>query len=72
MFAPFTRSMTFSFGLFSLALSPDLLAETAPERVSTNALELGATIGSAAPAGRMAQPHRRWRGELAKRDLRFR
>ncbi|RMP61352.1 hypothetical protein ALQ18_00723 [Pseudomonas marginalis pv. marginalis] len=30
MFAPFTRSMTFTLGLFSVTLSPELLAETDP------------------------------------------
>lgn len=40
MFAPFTRSMTFTLGLFSVVVSPDLLAETDPEN---KALELGAT-----------------------------
>ncbi len=43
MFAPFTRSMTFTLGLFSVALSPDLLAETDPEPAPPRALELGAT-----------------------------
>ncbi|WP_426132783.1 TonB-dependent siderophore receptor [Pseudomonas sp. PWP3-1b2] len=43
MFAPFTRSMTFTLGLFSAALSPELLAETDPEQVPAKALELGAT-----------------------------
>ena len=38
MFAPFTRSMTFTLGLFSVATSPALLAETDPEN---KALELG-------------------------------
>ena len=40
MFAPFTRSMTFTLGLCSAALSPELLAETDPEQTP---LELGAT-----------------------------
>ncbi|PQZ84385.1 MULTISPECIES: TonB-dependent siderophore receptor [Pseudomonas] len=40
MFAPFTRSMTFTLGLFSVALSPQLLAETDPE---SQPMELGAT-----------------------------
>lgn len=44
MFAPFTRSMTFTLGLFSLVSSPELLAETDPER---KPLELGATRISA-------------------------
>lgn len=43
MFAPFTRSMTFTLGLFSVALSPDLLAETDPEPAPPRALELCAT-----------------------------
>jgi len=40
MFAPFTRSMTLTIGLFSVVASPDLLAETDPEN---KALELRAT-----------------------------
>lgn len=40
MFAPFTRSMTFTLGLFSAAVSPELLAEIDPEN---KVLELGAT-----------------------------
>ena len=47
MFAPFTRSMTFTLGLFSLALSPDLLAATDPD----TALELSATTISADDLG---------------------
>ena len=43
MFAPFTRSMTFTLSLFSLALSPDLLAETDPEQMPPPTLELGST-----------------------------
>ncbi|OLY75289.1 TonB-dependent receptor [Pseudomonas sp. ATCC PTA-122608] len=46
MFAPFTRSMTLTLGLFSVVLSPELLAETDPEKEShtpANALELGST-----------------------------
>lgn len=43
MFAPFTRSMTFTLGLFSVVLSPDLLAETEPEPAPAKALELGST-----------------------------
>ncbi|PHN23942.1 TonB-dependent siderophore receptor [Pseudomonas sp. ICMP 460] len=43
MFAPFTRSMTFTLGLFSVTLSPELLAETDPEHTPTNALQLGST-----------------------------
>ncbi|MBC3302636.1 TonB-dependent siderophore receptor [Pseudomonas sp. SWRI18] len=48
MFAPFTRSMTFTLGLFSLVSSPELLAETDPERTP---LELGATRISADDLG---------------------
>ncbi|WP_411380459.1 TonB-dependent siderophore receptor [Pseudomonas sp. MPB26] len=48
MFAPFTRSMTFTLGLFSLVPSPELLAETDPERIP---LELGATRISADDLG---------------------
>ncbi|SFB37106.1 TonB-dependent siderophore receptor [Pseudomonas sp. NFPP24] len=40
MFAPFTRSMTLTIGLFSVVASPDLLAETDPEN---KALELRST-----------------------------
>ncbi|KTB64166.1 TonB-dependent receptor [Pseudomonas fluorescens] len=40
MFAPFTRSMTLTLGLFSVVASPGLLAETDPEN---KALELRAT-----------------------------
>ncbi|TWC23249.1 MULTISPECIES: TonB-dependent siderophore receptor [unclassified Pseudomonas] len=43
MFAPITRSMTFTLGLCSAALSPDLLAETAPAQEPSRTLELGAT-----------------------------
>ncbi|MBK5418496.1 TonB-dependent siderophore receptor [Pseudomonas sp. TH31] len=44
MFAPITRSMTLTLGLCSAALSPDLLAETAPEKApATSALELAST-----------------------------
>ncbi|AZE94420.1 Outer membrane receptor for ferric coprogen and ferric-rhodotorulic acid [Pseudomonas orientalis] len=32
MLAPFTRSISVTLGLFSLALSPELLAETDPEQ----------------------------------------
>ncbi|QVW25931.1 TonB-dependent siderophore receptor [Pseudomonas hormoni] len=42
MFAPITRSMTFTLGLCSAALSPDLLAENDPDK-QPSALELGAT-----------------------------
>ena len=43
MFAPITRSMTFTLGLCSAALCPDLLAETSPEKEPGRTLELGAT-----------------------------
>ena len=43
MLAPFTRSMTLTLSLFSLALSPDLRAETDPEQIPAPALELGST-----------------------------
>ncbi|VVP92380.1 Ferripyoverdine receptor [Pseudomonas fluorescens] len=43
MFAPITRSMTFTLGLCSAALCPDLLAETGSDPESGSALELGAT-----------------------------
>lgn len=43
MFAPITRSMTFTLGLCSAALSPDLLAETDPDKAPGRTLELGAT-----------------------------
>lgn len=43
MFAPLTRSMTFTLSLFSLVLSPDLRAETDPEQIPPPALELGST-----------------------------
>ncbi|MFL1416999.1 TonB-dependent siderophore receptor [Pseudomonas fildesensis] len=43
MFAPFTRSMTFTLGLFSVVLSPDLRAETDPDQTPATALELGST-----------------------------
>lgn len=32
MFAPITRSMTLTLGLYSMAVSSDLLAETDPEK----------------------------------------
>lgn len=51
MFAPFTRSMTFTLGLFSVVLSPDLLAETDPEHVPAKPLELGSTSITAAGLG---------------------
>ncbi|SDT60052.1 TonB-dependent siderophore receptor [Pseudomonas prosekii] len=44
MFAPITRSMTLTLGLCSAALSPDLLAETEPDKdPAASALELTAT-----------------------------
>ena len=43
MFAPITRSMTFTLGLCSAALCPDLLAETSPDQEPGRTLELGAT-----------------------------
>ncbi|WP_213938911.1 TonB-dependent siderophore receptor [Pseudomonas sp. dw_612] len=44
MFAPITRSMTLTLGLCSAALSPDLLAETDPEKdPAASALELAST-----------------------------
>ena len=46
MFAPITRSMTLTLGLFSVVLSPDLLAENDPDQESqapAKALELGST-----------------------------
>lgn len=46
MFAPFTRSMTLTFGLCGAVLSPDLLAEITPEtepEPTARALELDAT-----------------------------
>ncbi len=54
MFAPITRSMTLTVGLFSMALSPDLLAETDPETApqsAAQALELDATSVSAEGLG---------------------
>ena len=54
MFAPITRSMTLTVGLFSMALSPDLLAETDPETApqsTAQALELDATSVSAEGLG---------------------
>ena len=56
MFAPFTRSMTFTLGLFSVALSPDLLAETDPEPAPPRALELGATSITAEGLGATTEP----------------
>ncbi len=43
MFAPFTRSMTLTFGLFGAVASPDLMADTDPEHLPAKAYELGAT-----------------------------
>ncbi|RLU11135.1 TonB-dependent siderophore receptor [Pseudomonas prosekii] len=44
MFAPITRSMTLTLGLCSAALSPELLAETEPDKgPAASALELTAT-----------------------------
>jgi len=43
MFAPITRSMTFTLGLCSTALCPDLLAEISPDQEPGRTLELGAT-----------------------------
>ena len=43
MFAPITRSMTFTLGLCSAVLCPDLLAETSPDQEPGRTLELGAT-----------------------------
>ncbi|WP_085586023.1 MULTISPECIES: TonB-dependent siderophore receptor [unclassified Pseudomonas] len=54
MFAPITRSMTLTLGLCSVALSPDLLAETeAEQRPETDApaLELAATSVTAQGLG---------------------
>lgn len=43
MFAPIIRSMTFTLGLCSAALCPDLLAETSPDQEPGRTLELGST-----------------------------
>ncbi|VVO54273.1 Ferripyoverdine receptor [Pseudomonas fluorescens] len=43
MFAPITRSMTFTLGLCSAALCPDLLAETDADQAPGHTLELDAT-----------------------------
>ncbi|WP_168232910.1 TonB-dependent siderophore receptor [Pseudomonas veronii] len=51
MFAPLTRSMTFTLGLFSIVLSPDLLAENDPEQTPATALELGSTRVTAESLG---------------------
>nr|WP_314566150.1 TonB-dependent siderophore receptor [uncultured Pseudomonas sp.] len=48
MFTPLTRSMTFTLGLFSVVASPDLLAETDPEKET---FELGATSITAESLG---------------------
>ena len=48
MFAPLTRSMTFTLGLFSVVASPDLLAEPDPEQKT---FELGATSITAESLG---------------------
>ena len=51
MFAPLTRSMTFTLGLFGAVLSPDLLAETDPDQAPPKALELGTTSVTAEGLG---------------------
>ncbi|RON69504.1 TonB-dependent siderophore receptor [Pseudomonas fluorescens] len=54
MFAPITRSMTLTLGLYSMAVSSDLLAETDPEKPAeppATALELAATNISAQGLG---------------------
>ena len=54
MFAPITRSMTLTLGLCSVALSPDLLAETDQEKQSPSAapaLELASTSVTAEGLG---------------------
>ncbi|MCU7251340.1 TonB-dependent siderophore receptor [Pseudomonas koreensis] len=54
MFAPFTRSMTLTLGLCSVALSPDLLAETDAENQpepAAPALELASTSVTAQGLG---------------------
>lgn len=50
MFAPVTRSITLTLGLFSAALSPDLLAETDPDKEPAS-LELAATSVTAEGLG---------------------
>ncbi|NWE18792.1 TonB-dependent siderophore receptor [Pseudomonas sp. P7548] len=55
MFAPFTRSMTFSLSLAGALLSPDLLAETDPEHTPTKALELGSTSITAEGLGAITE-----------------
>ncbi|MEX5684537.1 TonB-dependent siderophore receptor [Pseudomonas silesiensis] len=47
MFAPITRSMTFTLGLCSVALCPELLAETGSDQAPGSTLELDATQVSA-------------------------
>ena len=54
MFAPITRSMTFTLGLCSAALCPDLLAEQEPGRT----LELGATDRDRPRFGQHYRKHR--------------
>jgi len=52
MFAPITRSMTLTLGLCSAALSPDLLADTDPDKdPAANALELASTSVTAEGLG---------------------
>lgn len=52
MFAPITRSMTFTLGLCSATLSPDLLAETDPDKEHlAPTLELAATSVTAQGLG---------------------
>ncbi|RON45667.1 TonB-dependent siderophore receptor [Pseudomonas frederiksbergensis] len=52
MFAPITRSMTLTLGLCSAAISPDLLAETDPDKdPASSALELAATSVTAEGLG---------------------
>lgn len=54
MFAPFTRSMTLTFGLCGAVLSPELLAETEPAQSAdrgAQALELDATSVTAQGLG---------------------
>ncbi|HCT05257.1 MAG TPA: TonB-dependent siderophore receptor, partial [Pseudomonas sp.] len=55
MFAPFTRSMTFSLSLAGALLSPDLLAETDPGHTPTKALELGSTSITAEGLGAITE-----------------
>lgn len=52
MFAPITRSMTLTLGLCSAALSPDLLAETDPDKApAASTLEIAATSVTAEGLG---------------------